>query len=193
MQGSSTTTFPFRGAAVFVPLRWMRLRREPASWPSSSSPDRLVPSRSACVSTAAARGRRAFPRRRDRRRRSRRGRPVPAVDDPCRWGVPWAGGRPARPPRRRGERAPSSRPGRRAFFFSSCLRMCSESGLVPALLARIASGGKADVRLLRSRFLGLGTSRAISTGSATGPDGFPARPFPAAFFSPGFFSLGLPS
>ena len=94
--------------------------------------------------------------------------------------------------------APSAAPGLAApflarssrFFFSSCLRNCSESGLVPALLARIASGGKRISGFCGAGSLGLKREGDFD-GVGIGAKWMAGADFSAGFFSPGFFLAGL--
>ena len=173
MQGRSTTTLPLRGAAVLVPVRrmWVRL---PRGWRRAGAlplrrPRPLGRGRLASASAAAARGRPEWPAR--------------LLPSPRPRGLATRGARRgrSRPPGHRGHRCRrrgSGGAGSRAgpflaaslvrSFFSSCLRRCSESGLLPALLARMASGGS-----LMSGFCGAGSfdfgrGRRLH-GQATGP------------------------
>ena len=143
VQGRLTTTLPFRGAAVFAPVRRMCVGRRGAGAPeaSSSSPGRRwtpatrfrfscrcsrPPRVAAPPSFSSATG--------SATRGPRRGRSRPE------------GGDAGKKPGSRGRTAAAFRDGpffaASSFaFFSSCLRRCSESGLLPRGAARIASGG----------------------------------------------------
>ena len=140
VQGNWTDTFSRRGAAVFAPVRrmWMRFRAAGSPVDSSSSsglrrltlaaflrfscrcsrPPSVVTAPSSSFSTTAGR-----PPRRGRSRPAASGTPM---------GGPFSAGDSLR-----GEVLAASAASR----FCSCLRRCSERGLVPAWLARIASRG----------------------------------------------------
>ncbi len=187
VHGRLTTTLPLRGAAVLAPVRRMWVRRTVdgplaavAGLSSSSPPTRrlavaarfrfncrcsrppIVLTPAPSPSSTAAGGRAAGT--------ARRGRSLPPDRSGGGAGGTWAS------PLRGGPRlaARSSR-----LFRSSCFRICSERGFVPALLARIASRGS-----LMSGFCGAG-SLAFGLGVA-GAAGMGAR----CIASPGF-STGL--
>ena len=192
VQGRSTTTLPLRGAAVLAPVRRMCVRRAAAR----AAPERRL----------------FFAGRRWTRGRplplqlpllasaQRRGGPFPSSSatggDARRRGAA-ARGRTARPSGgRRGFRSRRAAAGfaRRPFlaaassfaFFSSCLRRCSESGLLPARVARIASARELDVRASAAPAPRPSASPAAGRPPASAPTSAPAvflLPLPS--FSPG--------
>ncbi len=204
VQGKSTTIRPFRGAAVFAPVRRMRSRCE-AELPddSSSSP----PRRLAVVDRLRFNCRCSRPPKVARPAPSPSSSPTAALTTPRRersFPLPGSAGTAARridlwSARRAGPflAARSSR-----FFFSSCFRRCSESGLLPALLARMASGGSlisgfcgvGSLGFCRALVLdGVGMGAKWMVGPAFSDDFWPGF-FSPGFFSPAFFSSArLPS
>ena len=182
--GVSITILPFRGAAVFVPFRCMRLLRSEEPADSSSSPrlpvdDRLrFNCRCSRPPSVARPGRSSLSAPAVRPAAPRRGRSLPLGSS----SGPNTPGPAAGEPGRKGPflAAKSSR-----FFFSSCLRMCSESGLVPALLARMASGGRR-----MSGFCGTG-SRGLERGVVFDGAGIGAMWIVGPVFSAGFLSPGI--